>query len=68
LIPVETAEYYKTVMVKVESRCDLGLFEGEGHGFFNYRNPDLYKKTIIDADRFLVSLGFLQGPPLVKEE
>jgi acetyl esterase len=37
-IPVETARYYKTVMEKVGSRCDLSLFDGEGHGFFNYKN------------------------------
>ena len=37
LIPVETAMYYKTVMEKVGSRCELRLYEGEGHGFFNYR-------------------------------
>ena len=68
LIPVETAEYYKTVMEKVGSRCDLILFEGEGHGFFNYRNPGLYKKTVIEADRFLISLGYLTGEPSMKTD
>ena len=63
LIPVETAEYYKVVMEKVGSRCDLHLYEGEGHGFFNYRNFDLYKETVSEADRFLRSLGYLQDSP-----
>ena len=45
LIPVETAEYYKVVMDKVESRCDLLLYEGEGHGFFNYGNEKYYRET-----------------------
>ncbi|MEN8230997.1 MAG: alpha/beta hydrolase fold domain-containing protein [Bacteroidota bacterium] len=63
-IPVETAQYYKIIMEKVGSRCDLILFEGEGHGFFNYRNTDLYYQTIIEADSFLVSLGYLKGAPL----
>jgi len=59
LIPVATAKYYKTVMEKVESRCELKLYEGQGHGFFNYSNFEFYKKTIEEADRFLQSLGYL---------
>jgi acetyl esterase len=62
LIPVETAHYYKTVMQKVGSRCDLKLYEGEGHGFFNYNKPENYKKTVRAADEFLVSLGYLKNP------
>lgn len=65
LIPVVTAQYYKKVMDKVESRCDLRLYEGEGHGFFNYQNFELYKKTIIEADKFLTSLGYLKNKPIV---
>jgi acetyl esterase len=68
LIPVETAEYYKKVMDKVESRCDLKLYEGEGHGFFNYKNFESYKKTVIEADKFLVSLEYLKEEPIVKIE
>ncbi len=58
LIPVETAKYYKVVMEKVGSRCDLELFEGEGHSFFNYKNIENYKKTITLTDQFLISLGY----------
>ena len=60
LIPVETAKYYKTVMEKVKSRCDLFLYEGQGHGFFNYKNLEYYKKTVSEADTFLQSIGFLK--------
>jgi acetyl esterase len=59
LIPVETAQYYKTVMEKVGSRCELFLYEGEGHGFFNYSNIEFYKRTVSEADLFLTSLGYL---------
>jgi acetyl esterase/lipase len=59
LIPVETANYFKTVMEKVGSRCELFLYDGEGHGFFNYRNLENYKSTVSRADKFLVSLGYL---------
>jgi len=68
LIPVVTAEYYQMVMYKVESRCDLKLYEGAGYGFFNYTNFDFYKATLTEADKFLVSLGYLTDYPLVKVE
>jgi acetyl esterase len=68
LIPVETAQYYKTVMEKVGSRCDLSLFEGEGHGFFNYHHIENYKKTVSEADQFLISLGYLNVEPVVEIE
>jgi len=66
LIPVETAEYYKTVMEKVGSRCELFLFEGAGHGFFNFKNPEYYNQTVRETDQFLVSLGYLKGEPTIK--
>ncbi len=65
LIPVETAQYFKIAMEKVGSRCDLHLYEGEGHGFFNHRSKDNYNKTIREADRFLISLGYLLGQPTI---
>ncbi len=68
LIPAVTAEYYKMVMAKVGSRCDLKLYEGQGHAFFTYKNFEFYKKTIIEADEFLVSLGYLTNEPVVKIE
>jgi len=66
LIPVETVQYYKKVMEKVGSRCDLFLYEGEAHGFFNYRQFDNYQKTLSGANRFLISLGFLSEDPVIE--
>ncbi len=66
LIPIETVQYYKMVMEKTGNRCDLQLYEGEGHGFFNSKNTDNYKNTVLKADEFLVSLGYLSGSPTVK--
>ena len=63
LIPVETAEYFKIVMEKVGSRCDLFLYEGEGHGFFNYRRYENYNDTREKADNFLISTSLLQKKP-----
>ena len=62
LIPVETASYFKTVMEKVGSKSELYLYEGEGHGFFNYRIIENYKSTLERSDRFLVNLGILPIP------
>ncbi|MEZ4992862.1 MAG: alpha/beta hydrolase [Saprospiraceae bacterium] len=68
LVPVETAEYFQVVMNKVGSRCELNLYEGQGHGFFNYGNFDFYKKTLLAADTFLQSLGYLNAEPVVVVE
>lgn len=66
LIPVETARYYQKVMEKIGSRCDLHLFEGQLHGFFNLKNLEYYKKTLWLADEFLISLGYLSGQPVIE--
>lgn len=58
LIPVETVKYYKIVMEKVGSRCDLILYEGAGHGFFNFKRKD-YESTIMETVKFLRSLGHI---------
>ena len=68
LIPVETAKYYQTVMEKVKSRCDLHLYEGQGHGFFNYKNFEYYKKTVAETDKFLQSIGYLKKEPEISIE
>lgn len=60
LIPVETVKYYKKVMEKVGSRCDLILYEGAGHGFFNYKGK-YYENTIQETQKFLKSLGYLSN-------
>jgi len=68
LIPVETARYFQIVMEKVKSRCELILYEGQGHGFFNYKNFEYYRKTVSETDIFLQSLGFLNKEPLIEIE
>lgn len=59
LVPATTAQYFQLVMNMVGSRCDLRLYDGQAHGFFNYKNQEYYRKTITDAEAFLQSLGFL---------
>lgn len=67
-IPVETADYFRVIMERVESRCDLKLYDGQGHGFFNYRNFEYYKKTVFETDKFLKSLGYINTEPVIKIE
>jgi acetyl esterase len=64
LIPVATAEYYKIVMERVGSRCDLQLFDNQEHAFIN--KPAYFAKTLILVDEFLASLGYLKGKPLLE--
>jgi len=69
LIPVATAELYQQKMEVVGSRCDLQVYEGQSHGFFNYnRSPEHYYKTLRAADIFLASLGYLEGEPTIQAE
>jgi len=48
----------------LDVRADQFLAEGQGHGFFN-RSPWL-EQTTTAADKFLASLGFLEGDPIVE--
>ena len=60
LVPVATAEAYQERMQAVGARCDLHVYEGQGHGFFNRdRSADSYAATVAEMDRFLASLGWL---------
>ena len=62
LIPVSTAEKYKSLMAKAGSRCDLHLYENQTHGFFNRgRKNGRYGETLRAMDKFLISLGWLSG-------
>ena len=68
-VPYATAEAFARVMKAAGNRCDLVGFEGEPHGFFNFNRGDNsnYHATLVATDRFLASLGWLQGEPtLVK--
>ncbi|MFU8781354.1 MAG: alpha/beta hydrolase [Kiritimatiellia bacterium] len=58
-VPVETANTYKRLMEEKGRRCDLHIYDGQPHGFFNYANTEYYQKTVTEMDRFLESLGFL---------
>jgi acetyl esterase len=59
---------FAAAMKQAGNRCELDLYEGASHGFFNYGrdgNPN-FRKTLAATDRFLTSLGYLQGEPQVE--
>lgn len=56
LIPVATAQEFEKRMLEVGSRCEVVLYDGQRHGFFNQAR---FAETLLDMDRFLVSLGYL---------
>jgi len=65
LVPVETARKYKRLMEEHDRRCDLHLYEGQPHGFFNQAK---YYETLLAADKFLISLGYLTGEPTLQSK
>ncbi len=56
-IPVETAKKYQLLMEKNNIRCDLHLYEGQKHAFFN---KERFQETIIETKKFLWSLGYIK--------
>lgn len=64
-IPVETTQAYQKKMEDLGRRCDLHIYEGMGHGFFNKAK---FVETLIETDLFLTSLGYLTGEPTLSPE
>jgi acetyl esterase/lipase len=64
LIPVKVVKDYQAKMKELGARCEAHIYPGAGHGFFN--NPPYYQQTVIEADKFLASLGWLKGEPTLK--
>jgi acetyl esterase len=60
---------FAAAMKQAGQRCELDLYEGASHGFFNYGRDGnaAFLKTLASTDRFLKSLGYLQGEPKVNE-
>jgi acetyl esterase/lipase len=56
--PIATAERYQRRCRDLGGRCDLNRYDGRHHAFFNYGKPD-FATTLVEADDFLASLGFV---------
>ncbi len=56
---LEGAELYRKDSAKAGNACKIVTYEGQGHSFFN--RGEYYDQTLAEADKFLVSLGWLPG-------
>lgn len=63
LVSVSTAELYKRKMEEKGNRCDLFIYQGQKHGFFN--SEKYFFETVRESDIFLRSLGYLKGKPTI---
>lgn len=57
LVPVATGQLFKQRIDSVGGRCDLHLYDGVGHGFFNL--TDYRDQVILVVDTFLQSIGYM---------
>lgn len=60
-VPYASVVAFESEMKKAERPCKLVGYEDAGHGFFN-RGED-FTRTLDEADRFLVDLGWLEKRP-----
>lgn len=64
LIPVSVLKEFEADMKKVGARCDAHIYPNAAHGFFN-KDPH-FTLTLIEADKFFASLGWIKGEPTLK--
>ena len=60
-ITVDTIKDYQEEMKKAGVRCDLFIYPGKAHGFFNYhkgKENEYFDKTMEESLKFLKSLGY----------
>ena len=57
-VPFASAEAFTAKMKSQGNRCELHGFDGQKHGFFN--GDEFKQKTLVEADQFFVSLGWLK--------
>ena len=68
-IPVETARRFARLMQENGRRCDLHIYEDKEHGWYNlWVSRDTMAEALIRMDRFLASLGYLEGEPVLELE
>lgn len=65
----ESAILFDRAYRELGNRCELKFWEGPGHGFFNFGRDDnkYFIETCREMDRFLGSLGYLEGEPTIDD-
>jgi acetyl esterase/lipase len=69
VVPIERVRTFCRLMKKAQNRCEVVGYEGVGHAFFNYGRGEshaYFRDTVYRADRFLLSLGWLEGEPAIQ--
>ncbi len=66
-VPYASAELFRDRMLQAGNRCELIGADGQPHGYFNFGKNENHHafETLTAADRFLTSLGWLNGEPAV---
>lgn len=61
LVPVSTGQAFCQKIRAAGARCQLELYEGAAHAFFNYGRPGgFYEQTAAAMEGFLFRLGYLE--------
>ena len=64
IAPVQIRRFQAS-MTAAGARCEVHFYKGMGHGFFNRGNTEnRFGETVLAADRFLASLGWVHGEPV----
>lgn len=60
---LDGSKYFHAQMTKAGNRCELKLYDGYAHGFFNFGKHDNkpFIETLQATDDFLKSLNYIQG-------
>jgi acetyl esterase len=69
VLPVPIVKSFQEKCRAAGVRMDAVIYPGEGHSFFGLqRSHDRFFDTTSEMDKFLGSLGWLQGPPTLTRE
>jgi len=68
IISVDDAEDYCQEVKLKNGICELKLYQGLGHGFWNYnRSIEFFKQTILEADLFMIRNNIIDGNPNIED-
>jgi acetyl esterase/lipase len=68
ILPVPTVKKYQSIMESFDNRCEVVLYQDQGHAFFAKPPIKYFVETTDEIDRFLVSLGLLDGQSTIKNQ
>ncbi|MDG1285376.1 MAG: alpha/beta hydrolase [Flavobacteriaceae bacterium] len=68
ILPVPTVKKYQSIMESFDNRCDVVLYQDQRHAFFAKPPKKYFVETTDEIDRFLVSLGLLDGQSTIKNQ